>query len=343
MESGNRSVAISTSSILKIILVLLGILFAWAIRDVLVIVLVSFILAAAMNPTITSFQRRGIPRWVGIALIYVGLLAILGLLVVLVIPLVTDELAQLIRAFPTLYAKAFTAVQGSDFSSTIEKGLGSLNSALSQFTSGFFNGVASFFGGVFAVIGVLVLTFYLTIQEKGMKSVLVDISPVKYRPYLTRLFNRIEERLGQWLRGQLLLGAIIAAMIYLALFVLGVKYALVLALLAGVTELIPIVGPYIGGLPAVIVALSQSPWLALSTVIAYIVVQQLESHLIVPRVMGRVTGLNPIIVIVAVLTGAKIGGITGVLFAVPTVIIITSFIDDFTQEQKENEARVETA
>ncbi len=343
MESGSKTIAISTSSILKILLILLGLVFLYAVRDVLVIVFISFVLAAAMNPTITSLQRRGIPRWVSIALIYVGILAVIGLLVVLVVPLVTDELAQLIRAFPQLYARAFTALQGSNFSGTIEKALGSLNSTLSQFTSGLFSGVASFFGGLLAVVGTLVLTFYLTIQDKGMKSVVVDLSPVKYRPYLTRLFNRIEERLGQWLRGQLLLGAIIAAMIYLALFLLQVKYALVLALLAGVTELIPIVGPYLGGIPAVIVALSQSPWLALWTIVAYIVVQQLESHLIVPRVMGRVTGLNPIIVIVAVLVGAKVGGITGILFAVPTVIIITSFIDDFTDEQRQENNRVEQA
>lgn len=340
MENNSRTIAISTSSILKTLLILVGLVFLYIVRDVLVIVFMSLVLAAAINPTITKLQQRGVPRWVGIACIYVGIIAIVILLVILVVPLVTNELGQLIGAFPSLYSKAFTAVQGTDVSGTIQKALGSLNDALSRLTSGVFSGVASFFGGLFAVIGTLVLTFYLTIQDRGIKSLVVDLAPSGQRPYLTRLFNRIEERLGQWLRGQLTLGLIIAALIYLALFLLGVKYALVLALLAGVTELVPIIGPYLGGIPAVIVAFSQSPWLALWTIIAYIVVQQLENHLVVPRVMGRVTGLNPVIVIVAVLVGAKLDGITGIIFAVPSVIIVTSFLEDFASEHRQEQSRL---
>lgn len=343
MDNLPKSITISTNSILKTLLILLGVFFLYVVRDVVVVVFVSLVLAATMNPTVTKLERRGIPRWVGIVVIYVTLLAVLGLLVALVVPLVTDELSQLTGAFPTLYSKAFTAAQGTDVSGVITKALGSLNTALSQVTSGLFSGVASFFGGLFAVIGILVLTFYLTIQERGIKALVVDLAPVSQRPYLTRLFNRIEERLGQWIRGQLFLGLIIAALIYLALFLLQVKYALVLALLAGVTELIPIVGPFIGGIPAVIVALSQNPWLALWTIVAYIVVQQLENHLIVPRVMGRVTGLNPVMVIVAVLIGAKLAGITGIMLAVPTVIIVTSFLEDFMNEHRQAENEVATS
>lgn len=343
MENQNQTIAVSTSSILKVLLILVGLVFVYTIRDVLVVVFVSLVLAAAMNPTITKLQRRGIPRWVGIALIYLALVAVISALVVLFIPLVTNELGQLIGAFPALYGKVFSVVQGADVSDTIQKALGSLNSSLSGLTSGLFSGVATFFGGLFAVIGTLVLTFYFTIQDRGIKSLVVDFAPAGQRPYLTRLLNRIEERLGQWLRGQLTLGLVIGTVTYLALFLLQVKYALVLALLAGVTELVPIVGPFIGGIPAVIVAFSQSPWLALWTIVAYVVVQQLENHLIVPRVMGRVTGLNPVIVIVAVLVGGKLAGITGVLLAVPSVIIITSFLEDFLSEKRQADNRLETA
>lgn len=340
MNDKNQTVAISTSSILKILSILLGLVFLYVVRNVLVVVFVSLVLAAAMNPTITKLQRRGIPRWVGIAVIYVGIFGVLALLAALVVPLVTDELGQLINAVPTLYGKVFSAVQGSNISDTIQQALGSLNDALSKVTTGVFSGVASFFGGLFALIGTLVLTFYLTIQDRGIKSIAVDLAPARQRPYLTRLFNRIEDRLGQWLRGQLTLGLVIATLTYLALFLLNVKYALVLALLAGVTELIPIVGPYIGAVPAVIVAFSQDPWLALWTIVAYVVIQQLENHLIVPRVMGRVSGLNPVIVIVSVLVGGKLGGILGVLLAVPSVIIVTSFLEDFLEEHRQENSRL---
>lgn len=331
-----QQVNISTRTILKILAVAVVILFLYAIRDVLLIVFVALVLAAAISPSITKLERRGIPRGLGLALIYLGLILLLAVIIFLVVPLVTDELAQFTRAFPDLYQKGFAAfqsVQHSGAASSLEKTIGSINDTVSQLTKGLFSGVVNFFGGLFSVIGILVLTFYLTIENKGMKPVAVDLAPAKYRPYLTQLFNRIEARLGQWLRGQLLLGLIIATLIYVALLLLHIKYALVLALIAGVTELLPIIGPFIGAIPAVIVALSQDPLLALWTVLAYILVQQLENHLIVPRVMSKATGLNPVVVIIAVLIGAKLAGITGIILAVPTVIIVSSFVEDFFQQR----------
>lgn len=343
--AGAQKIEISINSILKILVVVLAVVFLYTIRDVLLIVFVALVLAAAIDPSITSLERRGVPRAFGIAVIYIGLLAVLSLIFVLLVPLVTSQIQQLTVAFPQLYAKAFSLFQNVKDQSvlnSIQQGLDSLNAASAQITKGFFSGLIGFFGGIFSLIGVFVLTFYLTMEEKGMKRLAMDLAPAKYRPYLTQLFHRMEERLGAWLRGQLTLGLIIAVMTYIGLTLLGVKYALVLALLAGVTELVPIIGPLIGAVPAIIVALSQQPVLALWTALLYFGIQQLENHLIVPRVMSKATGLSPIIVIISLLVAAKISGITGIILAIPTVIIITTFLEDFLEEKKAEDGRLET-
>lgn len=344
MPSQTTNVNISTVTIIKIVLIGLAIWFLAAVSQVLVIVFVALVLAAAIDPWITRLERLGMARGWAMAIIFVGAAALLSLIVILFVPLVVDQLGKFTQAFPKLYERVFSLYQNNQDSvalETIQKGLENLNAALSDVTKGIFSSVFGFFGGLVSVIGVLVLTFYMTLEEKGMKRIAIDLAPAKYRPYLIQLFNRIEDKLGDWLRGQLILGLIIGTLTLIGLLLLKVEFAVVLALIAGVTELIPIIGPFIGAIPAVIVAFSQDPILALFVMGLYVVIQQLENNLIVPRVMSKATGLNPVIVIVAILVGGKLAGITGVILAVPTMIIIMTFLEDFLEEKKAEDMRLE--
>lgn len=341
-----KTITLSTNTFLKLLLIVLGVAFVYQIRDVLIVIFVALVLAAAIDPWITALERRGIPRGLGIAIIFISLIAFISLVIVALVPLLADQLTQFVQAFPQLYARGFSLFQGVKDQAILEglqKGVDSLNSAVGQVTKGFFTGVVGFFGGVITFISIFVLTFYLTMEEQGMKRLAVDLAPARFRPYLSTLFRRIEERLGHWLRGQLFLGLIIATATYIGLTILGVKYALVLALIAGITELLPAIGPFIGAIPAIIVALAQQPVLALWVTGLYLVIQQLENHLIVPKVMSKATGLNPVIIIIALLVGAKLAGLIGVLLAVPTVIIISTFLEDFLEEKKEADEQLEVA
>lgn len=343
-QNQSQTINLSTLTLLKFIAIILLLAFLYVVRDVALIVFVSLVLAAAIDPSITKLERRGIPRGVGIAIIYIGIVAVLALIVILFVPLVIDQLAQFTKAFPSLYERGLAFLKNFQDNSALtgfQEAVTSLSKGLSEFTQGVFTKLFTFFGGLVSAIGVLVLTFYLTMEEKGMKRLAVHLAPVRHRPYLTQLFTRIEDRLGSWLRGQLLLGLIIAVLTYLGLTLLGVKFALVLALIAGVTELVPIIGPFLGAIPAVIVALSVDPLLAVWVLLMYIVIQQLENNLIVPKVMARATGLNPIIVIVGILVGAKLAGLPGIILAVPTIIIFTTFLEDFLEERKAGEMRLE--
>lgn len=344
------SIDISASTIVKILVVLLLVLFVNSIRDVLLLVFISLVLAAAIDPSITALERRGVPRGFGVAIIYIVLLAVVSLVIVLLIPVLIEQTQQFAKQVPSLYNQLFSAFQSVSDSAVVsglQRALESFSQSLGNITSGFFSHVFGFFGGLFAFFGVLVMTFYLTMEEKGMKKVALDMAPVRYRPYLTKLFNRIEERLGRWLRGQLLLGFIIFLLTLIGLWILRVDYLFVLALIAGISELVPAVGPFIGAIPAVLVALSGGalsghPIDAVWVMLLYVVIQQLENHLIVPRVMASATGLNPVLVIIALLVGAKLAGLVGVILAVPTMIIITTFLEDFLEEREQDNNRLET-
>jgi len=165
--------------------------------------------------------------------------------------------------------------------------------------------------------GILVLTFYMLLQDDGLSRLIQSVVPRTYQSYTLRLLAHMQDRIALWLRGQLILSLVVGILTLIGLAVLGVKFALLLALIAALTELIPYLGPILGAIPAVFIAFTQSPTLGLMTLVLYIVVQQLENHLLVPRIMSKAVGLNPVVVIVAILIGGKIGGVVGAIVAIP--------------------------
>lgn len=345
------SVNISTGTIFKVILIILAAWFVFSIRNVIGILYVALIIMAGITPWVDWLQDKKIPRVLGTAILYVVFLGVFGLVIALIIPPLSEEIGQIISVFPTYYEKivqSFKALQATSTDQTVvtsvQASLEQINKALSQVATGFFSGVANVFGGFAQFLSIMVIAFYLTLERDGWKKFLHSMSPAQYQPYLTHLGNRIVLKLGSWLRGQLLLCFIIFLMSYIGLSILGVKYALVLALIAGIFEFVPIIGPIVGALPALFLSFAQSPLKALLVLILYILIQQLENNIIVPKVMQRSVGLNPIVVIIAILIGAKLGGIFGIILAIPTAAIIQVLSGDFLGQQraKDNELEADT-
>ncbi len=168
----------------------------------------------------------------------------------------------------------------------------------------------------------------MTMQKDALKKGIKMLVPQKHKRYAVYLADRIQEKMGHWLQGQLVLNVVVGGLIYLALFLLGVPYALVLALIAGFLEFIPNIGPIIATIFATVVALTVSPLVAIMTVTVFIIIQQLENHFIVPLVMKKVVGLNPVVVITVILIGFKLGGPLGALMAVPITTALSVFIKD---------------
>ena len=192
----------------------------------------------------------------------------------------------------------------------------------------------SFIGGVFAFIMLIVVSFYLAVREKGVEDFIRLVIPLRHEAYAVDLWLRSQRKMGQWLRAQLLLGALIGAAIYLGLTLLNVKYALVFAFLAAILELVPIVGPVLAAVPPTIIAFLQDPSLALIVIVLFIIVQQVESHIVVPLVMKSSIGISPIVVVIALLVGAKLAGIIGLLLAVPMAAVMVEFLHDYDRKKR---------
>ncbi|MFH1611940.1 MAG: AI-2E family transporter [bacterium] len=323
---------ISASAIFRIILILLGLVFLYLIRDILMMVFVAIVIAAAVGAPVNWLQKKKIPRVLGVAFIYLVVILLLGIVVSMVIPPLTEQMRQLAGHFPAFMDRIGMGVQNwwgnYQIGTGLQAILNQVSTKLGQTTSGIFNTIVDLFGGLFSAIVVLVISFYLALQEKGDKEFILSLTPEIHQPYISSLIDRIQNKIGGWLRGQLLLMAIIGLLTYIGLAALGVKYALLLALIAAFLEIIPYIGPIISTIPAVILAFVQSPFLALLVLILYIVIQQLENYVIVPQVMKRTVGLNPITIIIVMLIGAKLAGILGIILAVPLAAAIGEVLKD---------------
>jgi len=327
------TIHISTLSILKILAVFAVLMFFYLVWDIIVLLFVSLVIAASLGPAIDWLENKRIPRAGGIFLIYVVLMLVLSLVVVLIIPPITDQIDQLATIFPFYYERLvglFGNLQiGSDFGQAFQSNLRSVGETLSSYTGSVVTTLSGIFGGLATMVVALVLTFYFSVRKDGLKLFLRAVTPASHQKYVENIFVRIQDKLGLWLRGQLLLSGIIFVVTWIGLSVLGVKYALVLALIAGITEVIPFLGPLIGAIPAVILAFLQSPTKALLVVILYLVIQQLEASIIVPKVMQRAVGLNPIVVIVVLLLGAKLAGVLGAILSIPVAVAVMTIAGDW--------------
>jgi len=335
-----KTIDISMKTLIKFILIILALLFLFYVRDVIIIVFVSVIIATAINPWVDNFQKKGIPRILSIVIIYTVIFGLISLAIALILPAITNQISLFIKNFPFIYQKISASLPGTEAQDTglvetIQKSLQSIISALGNVTSSIFAGISNIFGGLFSLVGILVITFYIVLIEDGFKKFISSVSPVKYQPYLLQLSERLQIRLSHWIKGQLILSLVIGTACFIGLVILGIPYALVLGLIAGLTEFIPYAGPVIGAVPAVLIALAISPWKAIFVVILYVIIQQLENNLLVPKIMQKVTGLNPIVVVIVMLLGAKLMGILGVLLALPVTIIGDEFLKDFYRDKEE--------
>lgn len=332
--SSLRKVEISTISILKVLGILVGLYFLWLTKEIIALLFVVSIIVATLEPIVASMEKNSIPRVFGVSLIYLGVFVVLAAAFSLIVPPLVKQILALGEQFPSLIASAaplFNSVTHDDVQQILE----TVSSQLSQITSSFFTATASIFGGAVSAVTVVVISFYMLVDANQNKKALLALVPSQYNKVVIRIVRRVGEKLGGWLRGQILLSFIIGIVSYIGLLILGVPFALTLAVLAGLLEIIPFVGPIIAGLAAIIVAFTTGSWqLALGVFIFYVVIQQLESHLLIPKMMSNAVGLSPIIVIIALAIGAQLAGVAGAALAVPITAVLSVLVQDLPYIRK---------
>lgn len=343
MEIGKKpiNINITTLTVIKIILVFVLLYFLILIKDVLAILFVSLIFASAVDPWVDWMQKKKIPRAVGVLMLYLVIFTLIGITIYLIIPPIVNEVSDLSDNFPRYMDKVSSGISMlREYSirhgllEDVKNNLGTVSSNLQGAVGGIFSTVSGIFGGIFSFFLVLVITFYMIVEENAIKKLVWSIAPVQHQPYVMQLINRMQRKMGLWLRGQLVLSLVIFVLTYVGLSLLGVRYALVLALVAGMTEFIPYLGPMLGAIPAVFLSLLQEPIMAVFVIILYMIVQWVENNILVPKVMQKAVGLNPIISIAVLLMGFKIAGVVGAILAIPVATAVSVFVQDIFESKE---------
>lgn len=331
------TVNISSLSFVKVLIIIAALTFVYIVRDILAILFISLLFASALSPWISTMEKRHIPRRLGILLIYVSIIAIVSLTFVLMVPAIVAQYNQLVATFPQYSESVVQFLRGVvpvdiNIVEYVKRFFQSIESSVLQATGTIFTKIFDVIAGIVALLVVFVVTFYMVAEEGAMKRAIRAVTPPKYHESIDELVARIQHKIGLWLRAQLILSVIIFLASFIGLSILQVDYALILAIFAGLTEFIPILGPIIGGVPAVFVAFNQAPMLAVFVALLYFLIQRLENDFLVPTVMRKTVGVNPLVSIIALLIGAKLAGIVGVLLAIPVVTILAVVLEYFFGE-----------
>lgn len=361
----------SAMNVAQMAFVILAVAVGWwlvnELTDKIILLLLAFFVAAIMDPGVRMMERWGLPRGIGVLVHYFTAMFAIVFLLVSLIPIIANQLQQIaiqlseyVNAFllnPQISLPLLTAETNNRLTELAESTLAGLN--INQFTdalqqlgesmSAIATGslaIATSIAGslldfIVRTIVVLVLAFFIQMEKEHIHSWVGSFFPARYRNYMDAKTDAIHSKIGKWARGQLLLGLCIGSLVFIALFILGIPYAATLAVLAGFTEFIPYVGPFIAAIPAVLIAFTTGGFFW-ATVIAgvYYIIQWCENNLLVPLIMKRAVGLSPIAIIFAMLVGVSfpdiIHPILGILVAVPVTTIIAIFLEDWRAHRQQN-------
>ncbi|PIR38793.1 MAG: hypothetical protein COV34_00540 [Candidatus Zambryskibacteria bacterium CG10_big_fil_rev_8_21_14_0_10_42_12] len=337
---------ISAASVVKAILIIVFFIALYVLRDIALVLLTSIVVASSIEPGAQWFIARRVPRVLGVLTIYLGTALLLsGTFYFLFLPFL-NETTSFLSELPSTASQVslWNPLQegGEGIAATFAPGLsigdvvGKLQSTLVNLGGGgFLSAASAISGGVLSLLLIIVLSFYLAVQDDGVGKFLKIIVPLKQEPYVIDLWKRTRSKIGKWLQGQLLLGVLVMVLVYLGLTLIGVQHALLLAVLAGIFELIPLFGPIIASIPAIAFGyIDGGVSLALIVTGLYVIVQQFESHLIYPLVVKKVVGVPPIISIIALVIGGKLAGFLGIILAVPVATVFIEILDDMEKQKK---------
>ena len=301
------------------------------VRHALLVVYAAVVLAIGFSPIVRIIERqrlgvaKRLPRWFAILILYVAILGTVALIFALVFPPLVHQAVALWDKLPEMFDRAqqFLISKGIiaehlTLREAVAKTPGTGGDAAGAIAGAVINVV----GGIFGVVTILILTFYLLVESSSLRDTFLRLFPREERGRVRQAGHEVTLKVSAWLGGQLLLGAIIGSSSAIGLWALGIPFFYVLALLSGIGEMIPVIGPFLSAIPALAVAASVSLDKVIFVAIFFIVQQQVENHLLVPRIMSKQVGVSAVTVIVALLIGGSLLGIVGALLAVPTAAIL---------------------
>ncbi len=308
-------------------LIILGFFWlAFELKEILIIVFISYIIMATLSPFSDILVKKRIPHVLSVLIPYLLTITVLVLLIFPLVPFFASQIQQFFKTFPTYINQAANLLNIKIDASSIN---GVVSSDIESLGKNALNVTGKIFSGVFSLFTVFVISFYLMLERNRLKKEAALLIPEKYRKKGLETISNIEKKLGAWFRGQIILSFTVGLAVWVTLTVLSLPFALPLALLAGILEIVPTIGPIISAIPAILIASTISPAIAISVIIIYIIIQMLENNILVPKIMEKAVGLNPIVIIIGVLVGSQFLGILGALLSVPFIAMVLIIIRSF--------------
>lgn len=315
-----RKVEVSHKTIIFTVVFLGSLWFIYYIRDIVLQVFVALLLMSIINPLIIKLSKYKVPKVVSILLSYIFIFGFLGTAIAAILPPLIDQSTNLFNNLPGY-------LQSSDMSKYINEDLvKQLLSQLGSVPSQIIKAGFSLFGNILSILTVAIFAFYLLLIRDKFDTNLEFLFGKERTKGVVAVINVLETRLGGWARGQFTLMLSIGILSYIGFILLGIPYALPLAMLAGILEIIPYVGPIIAAVPAIILGFSISPFLGFAAVGLAVLIQQLENYILVPKIMEKSTGVSPIITLISLAIGYRLAGIVGMIISIPLVIIVHTLI-----------------
>lgn len=301
----------------------------WQIKSILILFFVCFIFMEAINPTIIKMERFKIPRIIAILIIYTLIISIISFAIAGIIPVFVEQTGGLVDSLPRVFNNIELfgiKAQTIDWSSQIQ--------VLENLPAEIAKAVLSLFSNVLSGFVILVVTLYMLLERKNIQKYSFHFFGKDGRELTVKIFESLENRLGHWVNAEILLMTTIGVISYIGYSLIGLTYTVPLAIIAGLLEAVPNIGPTVATLLAAIVGLTISPLHGLLAVILGILIQQIENNFIVPKVMKETVGLNPLITILLIAVGAKLGGVVGAILAIPVYLTLEVIFRVISERKK---------
>jgi len=295
-------------------------------KDVFFSLFIAYIIMSAAKQPVDALTKKGLSRGFAVFIVFLSFFVGIGFVISWIIPPFVSETALFIKHFPRIVESIRT---------TLPINVGSLSLAqyIPNVTNNFIAVIGSVFSNAAFFVSTIFFSIYLTLDSNILKTIFSRFVDKQQLDKMLKIEVKIEKRLGQWLLGELFLMSIIGTTTYVALLLLGVRYALPLGIIAGILEAIPNVGPVVAAIPMFLVGFSQYPLLGFFTLLVAVGIQQFENHIIVPMVMKRVVGLHPILTLIVLVVGGRIAGVLGMLFAIPLALVVETIVTGLQDER----------
>ena len=321
----NKKVEISYKTIIFTILFLLALVLLWQLRALVVLLFISFVFMEALNPAVVRLEKIKIPRPLGILILYIIILTVISFAVAGISPILVEQTAGLIKTLPeTIKNIKIFGANAIDISSQFK--------ILENIPGNIAKTAVSLVTNIISAFVIFFITFYLLLEKKNFPKYGLNFFGEKGRTKFLKIVDSLESRLGHWVNAEFFLMSIIGVLSYFGYLLLGLNYAVPLAIFAGLLEAVPTIGPTVATIVAAIVGFTISPLTGLLTIIWGIVVQQLENNIIVPKIMKQSVGFNPLVTILLIAAGAKLAGVLGAILAIPLYLSIETIVKVLTDK-----------